>query len=549
MSSFLSLTPPFQAWNSRSGAIEGDVIGFKSHSELIDNTPPPPPLPSKDGASSTAFDSLHTRVSALESLLNPLHDSFLQCTSRLHALQSSMESHKEVSIRSMEQIREKKSKLEISHGGMRSEFEVVVGTLGVLTARVEEFHGEEFLRRFPINEIARPQFDLLAQTALDALHSCQAKVQFALENFIVSREVFQSMFEGSFSNVHSSFCGEVSDLIVNRICKSLFTFQPVPTILSRLTKVDEEVSAWAEWKGDETYPPDETVEVSHTPSSSSAYHGSLDEHEKKTAPHLAGAGGTRPSMSEPVALCELPAHKWPPHFLDSQFLRVHPVFEAMATGKMELFRREPIRDVPVGKIFLDRWSFASFVINASKASLGQDAVGEYVKSNPEAAPLINEVDFKQGPEPKDILWSSISRDWDLLDNDTKKDITDKLKRPTWKLKDPGHPPTSPSFKREWVLFAAYWKPRVPEVIMTHTLLSSLPEAKKEFYGALHKHLGRKYDHIWDDPVIRGSDQEDRGDFGDLWLSKQPPKVKTVDGHTQWVIVWCVHGQRASPVTP
>ena len=92
------LTPGFEAWDSRLGAVEGDVIGVKSHPELIDNTPPPPPLPSKDGASSTAFDSLHAHVSALESRLNPLHDSFAQCTSRLHALQSSMESHYGVSI-------------------------------------------------------------------------------------------------------------------------------------------------------------------------------------------------------------------------------------------------------------------------------------------------------------------------------------------------------------------------------------------------------------------------------------------------------------------
>ena len=229
-------------------------------------------------------------------------------------------------------------------------------------------------------------------------------------------------------------------------------------------------------------------------------------------------------------------------------MRVRPVFEAMATRKMELFRRDPIRDVPVEKIFLDRWSFASFVINASKASLGQDAVRDYVKRNPEAAPLINEVGLKQGPEPKDILWYSISRDWDLLDNDTKKDIKDKLERRTWKSEDPGHPPTWPSFKREWVLFAAYWKPRVPEVIMTHILLSSLPEAKKKLYGALHKHFGWDCDHIRDDLVIRGSDQKDRGDLGDPWPSKQPPKGKAVVGHTQWVIVWCVHGQRASPVT-
>ena len=253
-------------------------------------------------------------------------------------------------------------------------------------------------------------------------------------------------------------------------------------------------------------------------------------------------------MSEPVAGCELPSHKLPPQFLDPQFLRFYPVFEAMATGKMDFFQRDPIRDVPLEKIFLDRCSFAYFVIKASKASLGQYTIHDYVKRNPEAAPLINEVHLKQGPEPKDILWSSISRDWDLLENDTKKDIKDKLKRPTWKLEDPGHPPTWPSLKREWVLFAAYWKPRVPEVIMTHTLLSSLPEAKKELYGALHKHLGWDYDHILDDLVIRGSDQEGCGDSGDLWLSKQPQRGKTVDGHTQWVIVCCVHGQRASPVT-
>ena len=132
-------------------------------------------------------------------------------------------------------------------------------------------------------------------------------------------------------------------------------------------------------------------------------------------------------------------------------MRVHPVFEAMATGNVEFLRCDIIRDVPVEKTFLDRWSFASFVINAS---LGQDAVRDYVKRNPEADPLINEVDIKQGPKPKDMLWSSISRDSDLLDNDTKKDITDKLKRPTWKLDDPGHPPSWPSFKQEWVLFAA-----------------------------------------------------------------------------------------------
>ena len=84
--------------------------------------------------------------------------------------------------------------------------------------------------------------------------------------------------------------------------------------------------------------------------------------------------------------------------------------------------------------------------------------------------------------------------------------------------------------------------------MTHTLLSSLPKAKKELYGALHKHLGWYYAHIWDVLVIRDSDQEDRGDLGDLCLSKQPPKEKPVDGHTQWVIVWCVHGQRVSPGT-
>ena len=181
---------------------------------------------------------------------------------------------------------------------MRSEFEVVVGKFGVLTARVEEFHGKEFLRRFPINEMACPQLDLLAQTSLDALHSCEAKVQFALENFIVCLEAFECMFEGCLSHLRSSFCGEVTDLFVNCICESLSTFQPMPTILIRLTKVEEKVSAWAEWKGDETIPAGETVEVSHTPSSSSAYPGSLGEHEKKKAPHLAGDGETRPSVSE-----------------------------------------------------------------------------------------------------------------------------------------------------------------------------------------------------------------------------------------------------------
>ena len=81
---------------------------------------------------------------------------------------------------------------------MRSAFQVVVATLRALTARLEECNGEEFLRRFLINEIACPKFDLHAQTALDALHSCETKAQFPVENSTVSPEAFHSMFEGHF---------------------------------------------------------------------------------------------------------------------------------------------------------------------------------------------------------------------------------------------------------------------------------------------------------------------------------------------------------------
>ena len=166
-----------------------------------------------------------------------------------------------------------------------------MGKVGVLTARVEEFNGEEFLRRFPINEIACPRLNLLAQSTLEALHSCETNLQFALENFIVSLEAFQAMFEVCISHVRCPFCGKMSDLFVNHSCESLSTFQIVPTILSRLTKVEEEVSAWAKWKGDNTIAPDETVEVSHAPSSCSEYHGSMGQHEIKEAPQWRGVGG------------------------------------------------------------------------------------------------------------------------------------------------------------------------------------------------------------------------------------------------------------------
>ena len=46
--------------------------------------------------------------------------------------------------------------------------------------------------------------------------------------------------------------------------------------------------------------------------------------------------------------------------------------------------------------------------------------------------------------------------------------------------------------------------------MTHTLLSALPDADKDLYGALHKYLKWDYHHIWDDLLVRGSDQEDQG---------------------------------------
>ena len=238
----------------------------------------------------------------------------------------------------------KNTQLETSNRGMWSEFEVVVGQVGDLTARVDEFNGEEFFRHFPINEIARPQLDLIPQTALDALLSCEAKVQIALESFVVSPEAFWSMFEGCFSSLSLSPCDEVSDLTIGRNRDSLTTFPPVLTILFRLSKDEEDVSSWSEWKGDDGTP-HEAVEVSHT-SSSSAYHDSLGVDASGKEPVMTGAGDNSPMVSVPRVV-----HNLPPQLGDSQFSRVHPVFEAMASGKSEFFRRDPIRDVPVKKIF------------------------------------------------------------------------------------------------------------------------------------------------------------------------------------------------------
>ena len=187
------------------------------------------------------------------------------------------------------------------------------------------------------------------------------------------------------------------------------------------------------------------------------------------------------------------------------------------------------------KIFLDCWSFAAFALHSIEAMGKQQTLQDYVKEHPAAATLLNEENL-QNPGPKDLLWSSISRDCDLLNGDTKKDIRDKLKRRTWKMEDQGQPPTWPAFKRAWDVFAGYWFPRVPDSIMVYTLLSALPDQKKEMYGALHTYLTWDYTHIWDDLMVRGRDQEDRGDLGDKWESTHPPKTKTVDGHTQWVIM-------------
>ena len=45
--------------------------------------------------------------------------------------------------------------------------------------------------------------------------------------------------------------------------------------------------------------------------------------------------------------------------------------------------------------------------------------------------------------------------------------------------------------------------------MVYTLLSALPDQKKEMYGALHTYLKWDYTHVWDDLMVRGQDQEDR----------------------------------------
>ena len=391
MSGLLVLVLQFEAWNSRLGVVEAESIGFKARLEVIEKTSPPPPLPLTDGATSSAVYSIHSRVSALEARVPPLHNSFLQCSSCLGALQSQRENEKESATRTMDQIREKNTQLETSHRGMRSEFEVVVGQVGDLTARVDEFNGEEFFGRFRINEIARRQLDLIAQTALADVLSCGAKVRTALESFVVSPGAFRSMFEGCFPSLGWSFNDEVSDLTVGRISDSLTTFPPVLTILSRLSKVQEDVSSWSEWKGDDETP-HEAVEVSHT-SSSSAYHDTLRVDASGKEPVMTGSGDNSPMISVPRVV-----HNLPPQFSDSQFLRVHPVFGAMASGKSELFRRDPIRDVPVEKIFLDRWCFASFVINTTATS-----VSELVKRNSGATPLSHEEDLKQSPEPQELL--------------------------------------------------------------------------------------------------------------------------------------------------
>ena len=50
-----------------------------------------------------------------------------------------------------------------------------------------------------------------------------------------------------------------------------------------------------------------------------------------------------------------------------------------------------------------------------------------------ATPLSHEKHLKQSPEPQQLLWASMSRDEHLMDSETKKDVNDKLERPTLKI--------------------------------------------------------------------------------------------------------------------
>ena len=438
----------------------------------------------------------------------------------------------DVTAREMKGIQQRQNDLGNSHQGMRSELEVAVGNLGALITRVDKISLEEFVKHIPVSQVVGPTLDLLHQQVVEAVSTHDSKVQLTLEEFSKALNGSHSSVEECLNQLRSSLIEELSQVFGDPVSDSISSFPNVSAILSRLSKVETEVDTWKEWSPNEENLRDEVPKVSHP--SSSAYHDPPIRSKDHNCDPTGGGHNSSPR--------DLPSQ-----FQNPQFLRVHPVFEAMASGNTELFTRDPIRDIPVDKIFLDCWSFAAFALHSMEAMRKQQRLQDYVKEHPAAAPLLNEKDL-QNPGPKDLLWSSISRDWDLLDGDTKKDIRDKLKRPTWKMEDQGQPPTWPAFKRAWDVFAGYWVPLVPDSIMVYTLLSALPDQKKEMYGALHTYLKWDYTHIWDDLMVRGRDQEDRGDLGDKWESTRPPKTKTVDGHTQWVIMWCVNGQRARPIT-
>ena len=145
----------------------------------------------------------------------------------------------------------------------------------------------------------------------------------------------------------------------------------------------------------------------------------------------------------------------------------------------------------------------------------------------------------------DPLHNTRDHRFDLLDSDTKNQVSQLLKKPTWD----GELKSLPTFEVEWSAFLSYWSSKLDERTLPLIFCTCLPKAQKNFYVQLHQQCGWTYAQIYQDVVGRGRGLHTNRVNRTRWVDSTPPKDKAPHVFSLWLLEWKVLGHKAGPTTP
>ena len=153
-------------------------------------------------------------------------------------------------------------------------------------------------------------------------------------------------------------------------------------------------------------------------------------------------------------------------------------------------------------------------------------------------------------EPEVKLWELFGKtgpdrpDVEALDDETRREVMQILKRPSWDAKQV----SCPIFQTQWQGFHGYWFQRCGSDTMAKKVLTALPEPLRALYTQLHLFLGWTYQNIWDD-IMTPMKNVSRRMYRKKYRKSQPPQKKSLDAYELRVLEWILLAQQAAPVTP